>query len=34
MPRGITAASLFEKFEMTGRVKFNIEGRKVIVSTP
>jgi ferric-dicitrate binding protein FerR (iron transport regulator) len=32
MPRGVTAASLLEKFEMTGRVKFKIEGRKVIVS--
>jgi transmembrane sensor len=34
VPRQVTAASLLEKFEMTGRVKFNIEGRKVIVSTP
>jgi transmembrane sensor len=34
MPRGVTAASLLEKFEMTGRVKFKIQGRKVIVSTP
>jgi transmembrane sensor len=34
MPRQVTAASLLEKFEMTGRVKFKIEGRKVIVSTP
>lgn len=34
MPRQLTAAKLLEKFEMTGRVKFKIEGRKVIVSTP
>lgn len=34
VPRQVTAASLLEKFEMTGRVKFKFEGRKVIVSTP
>jgi hypothetical protein len=34
MPRQVTAASLLEKFEMTGRVKFKFEGRKVIVSKP
>jgi transmembrane sensor len=34
MPRQVTAASLLQKFEMTGRVKFKFEGRKIIVSTP
>lgn len=34
VPRQVTAAQLLEKLEMTGKVKFKIEGRKVIVSAP